>query len=148
MVERAVEQASQETDAAQAKAYREQAQPLAHGDPLPPGPKWPRLPHAVAKLDAVAGYFPRHAIYTDKETVRAILQQTDLDEVVSLAPVPADLRVSVEWPKDLVQGAGTDAPLARVVFTGFDCAYCAKLVPTLDRLVNHLHRPAGAGIGA
>jgi thiol-disulfide isomerase/thioredoxin len=56
-------------------------------------------------------------------------------EVKLPAPrMPADLRVSVEGPENLVRGAGTDAPLELVVFTGFDCAYCAKMVPTFDRL--------------
>jgi protein-disulfide isomerase len=70
-----------------------------------------------------------------EEALLAELRTRYAVEIKLPAPrMPADLRVRVEGPENLVRGAGTDAPLELVVFTGFDCAYCAKLVPTLDRL--------------
>jgi hypothetical protein len=59
---------------------------FALGDPLPPEPRWTRLPQAAAELDAVASYFPPTHLYKDQEAVRATMQQADLrGAVVHLA---------------------------------------------------------------
>ena len=74
----------------------------------------------------------------EEEKEKALLSELRLhypvEVMLRLPRAPSGLRVSVAGPQDLVRGAGPEAPVQLVVFSAFDCAYCAELVPILDRL--------------